>query len=236
MCLRPVRYNAGHSLMARDIPNSSAARAYGRAKAALSSRALYVWALLALALVMVFVIDGVVMEAVRPLHQSPFAEAINHSIRWLGTGYLQAGAILLVIAGSALLRLPTVRTGALLLTSFVLSGAAALALKVLVYRPRPWTDVSAEGWRDYFTSSKFQSFPSGESTTTFALAFVLARCYPKWRVPLFVVAAVIAGGRVVVGVHFPSDICAGAILGVGVGHLVARRACQGQGQGTAAAR
>ena len=205
--------------MARDIPNSSAGRAYGRAKAALSSRALFVWALLALALVMVFVIDGVVMEAVRPLHHSPFAEAIEHSIRWLGTGYLQAGAILLVIAGSALLRLPTVRIGALMLASFVLSGASALALKVLVHRPRPWTDVSAEGWRDYFTSSKLHSFPSGESTTTFALAFILAWCYPRWRVPLFVVAAVIAGGRVVVGVH-----------------LVARRACRGQGQGTTAAR
>ena len=125
--------------MARDTANSSAARAYGRVKAALSSRPLSVGVLLALALGMAFAVDGVVMAAIRPLHHSPFAEAIGHSIRWLGTGYLQAGAILLVIAGSALLRLPAVRTGALLLTSFVLSGASALALKVLVHRPRPWT-------------------------------------------------------------------------------------------------
>ena len=60
------------------------------------------------------------------------------------------------------------------------------------------------------------SFPSGHATVAFACATVLALAVPRLRVPFFVLAALIAFSRVYVGVHYPFDVLAGAVLGVGL--------------------
>jgi undecaprenyl-diphosphatase len=60
------------------------------------------------------------------------------------------------------------------------------------------------------------SFPSGHATVAFASATVLALAVPRLRVPLYVLAALIAFSRVYVGVHYPFDVLAGAVLGVGL--------------------
>lgn len=57
------------------------------------------------------------------------------------------------------------------------------------------------------------SFPSGHATVSFACATVLALAVPRLRVPLFVLAALIAFSRIYVGVHYPFDVLAGAVLG-----------------------
>ena len=57
------------------------------------------------------------------------------------------------------------------------------------------------------------SFPSGHASSSFACALVLARFAPRLTIPLFVLAALIAVSRVYVGVHYPLDILAGAVLG-----------------------
>jgi undecaprenyl-diphosphatase len=59
------------------------------------------------------------------------------------------------------------------------------------------------------------SFPSGHAATSFACATVLAALVPRLRVPAFVLAAAIAFSRLYVGVHYPTDSIAGAVLGVG---------------------
>lgn len=220
--------------MAPDSANPSSARACtgeGRAPACPS---LLLWAVLGAALALAFLIDGVAMDALAPLRGSSLAEFLKHTVRWLGTGYVQASALLLVIAVSVLLRLPSLRLGAWALLCFLLSGASAIILKVLVHRARPWTKIPAEGWSDYLGNGKFQSFPSGESTTTFALAMLFGLWYPRWRVPLLAAAAVIAGARVVVGRHYPSDVFAGAMLGIAVAQLVTRLADRRQRRGPSA--
>ena len=60
------------------------------------------------------------------------------------------------------------------------------------------------------------SFPSGHATVSFACATVLALAVPRLRVPLFVLAALISFSRVYVGVHYPLDVLAGAVLGVAI--------------------
>lgn len=60
------------------------------------------------------------------------------------------------------------------------------------------------------------SFPSGHATVAFACATALAFAVPRLRLPLFVLAALIAFSRVYVGVHYPLDVLAGALLGVGL--------------------
>jgi undecaprenyl-diphosphatase len=67
-----------------------------------------------------------------------------------------------------------------------------------------------------------QSFPSGHAATSFAAATVIAAAAPRLRVPLYVLAALIAWSRVYVGVHYPLDVIAGAIYGTLLGLLLVR--------------
>jgi undecaprenyl-diphosphatase len=61
------------------------------------------------------------------------------------------------------------------------------------------------------------SFPSGHAATSFACATVLSVLAPRLAPAFVVLACAIAYSRVYVGVHYPFDVVAGAVLGVVVG-------------------
>jgi len=65
------------------------------------------------------------------------------------------------------------------------------------------------------------SFPSGHATVAFACATVLALAVPRLALPLFALAALVAWSRVYVGVHYPLDVLAGALLGVALAFAIA---------------
>jgi len=85
-------------------------------------------------------------------------------------------------------------------------------------RPR---DIEPHCWAHIVTRDKF-SFPSGHSTTAFALAVSLGSFYPEILVPLLVLAANVAISRVIVGMHFLSDVLAGAGMGALLGYIAYR--------------
>jgi membrane-associated phospholipid phosphatase len=64
------------------------------------------------------------------------------------------------------------------------------------------------------------SFPSGHAATSFACATVLASAVPRARLPFLLLAAAVAWSRVYVGVHYPLDVGAGALLGLALGATV----------------
>lgn len=64
------------------------------------------------------------------------------------------------------------------------------------------------------------SFPSSHAVNNFAAAFILSSFYRKWLWAFTTFAGLVAFSRVSVGVHYPSDILAGAVLGAGIGALM----------------
>ena len=72
------------------------------------------------------------------------------------------------------------------------------------------------------------SMPSGHAMNAFTGAVLLAIVVPRARRPLLGLAALIALSRVYLGVHFPSDVIAGAILGAAVGATAAWLLARGE--------
>lgn len=58
--------------------------------------------------------------------------------------------------------------------------------------------------------------------TAFALAFVLARAYPRYAVLFYGLAGLVAVSRVYLAKHFPSDVVAGAAIGLLAGWITCR--------------
>ena len=94
-----------------------------------------------------------------------------------------------------------------------------LIIKPLVARPRPW--IVMEGWEALITGSDMNSFPSGHTTAAFAFAAALCVALPrKWAKAAALIAAALMGcSRLYVGVHFPTDVLAGAVIGTACGLL-----------------
>lgn len=104
---------------------------------------------------------------------------------------------------------------------------AVFALKTLVKRPRPYVSLSsiASRSRGYDKDDDVfdpHSFPSGHAATSFAIATSLSLSFPKWYViaPATLWASAVTISRPWLGVHYPTDIAVGAVLGVGVAFAV----------------
>jgi undecaprenyl-diphosphatase len=99
----------------------------------------------------------------------------------------------------------------LVATAALSTNLVVTAVKLGVGRDRPPSIVlDPKPLMDVPTTS---SFPSGHAATSFACAYMLSRAAPKLTAGLYVLAVLIAFSRVYVGVHYPFDVVAGAVLG-----------------------
>jgi membrane-associated phospholipid phosphatase len=89
------------------------------------------------------------------------------------------------------------------------------AVKVIVRRPRP----VLEGLPPLGGAPSSLSFPSAHATSSFACATYMTRIAPEAAV-LFALAAAIAACRPYLGMHYPSDVLGGAVIGIALGLVV----------------
>jgi membrane-associated phospholipid phosphatase len=96
-------------------------------------------------------------------------------------------------------------------------------IKDVVGRGRPFVGGQANAFNfSHFAGSEaYASFPSGHATTAFALAFAVSAVWPRTRIAMFIYAVVIAASRLVLLAHHPSDVVAGALVGV-IGAMLVR--------------
>ncbi len=102
------------------------------------------------------------------------------------------------------------------------AGSAAIAgififkmLKRISRRARP-CQLEPHCWSRVLPPDQF-SFPSGHTMTAFSIALAVSFYYPGLEGTLYFLAASIAVSRIVLGMHFLSDVLAGAVLGSGLG-------------------
>ena len=155
-------------------------------------------------------LDLAVYRRVRSLAHAPdrvrwvrrYSRLGEHGAVWLALGLLGA-------AGDAERRGRWVRATACVGSAYLLSSS----IKLAIGRRRP----VIEDLPHLMATPTGLSFPSSHSTSSFAAAQAYGRLLP--RGPLLGAAAAMAFSRLYLGVHYPSDVAAGAALGTAVGSL-----------------
>ena len=110
-----------------------------------------------------------------------------------------------------------------LFLSVALSVFVAEILKYLIGRGRPFVGGKANPFNfvPFEGTGAYASLPSGHAVTAFALAFAVSALWPRLRVFMFTYAIVILLTRLVLLAHHPSDVAAGALVGM-VGAMAVR--------------
>jgi undecaprenyl-diphosphatase len=105
---------------------------------------------------------------------------------------------------------------AFLFLAVLIPNVVGEILKGVIGRGRPFVGGAPDAFHysHFAWTEAYASFPSGHAVTAFALAFALASLAPKWRVTIWAYAVLIAITRLVLLAHHPSDVLAGALVGV----------------------
>lgn len=154
--------------------------------------------------------EGTILLWVQDCLRTP---ALTAFFTWF-TRLGDAGLLWIVLSAALLIFRPTRRSGACALLALLLGMLATnAALKHLIARPRPWLMV--EGLLPLVAERDPNSFPSGHTTAAFAAGVVWLKTLPwAWGRAAALGAAVVMGlSRLYVGVHYPSDVLAGALIG-----------------------
>ena len=103
------------------------------------------------------------------------------------------------------------------LMAYALELPIYVVLKKMFKRPRPcdlYTNLTS-----HITPSDKFSLPSGHTAAAWLMACIISHFYPTFAVVAYVWASLIGISRILLGVHYPTDVLAGAILGVTIASL-----------------
>jgi undecaprenyl-diphosphatase len=135
--------------------------------------------------------------------------------------YVASSEVLFAAVIVLLLLMPGARRGIARRAGLAAATSTALALLVAhllssaVNRPRPFV-AHPSTIHAFIAHAADPSFPSDHATAAFAIATAVALRVRRLGVLLLVFACVLAAGRVFLGVHYPTDVLAGAAIGAGM--------------------
>jgi len=174
------------------------------------------------ALVPLFRLDFEVVLFLRSIH----IQAID-DIGEIGNRLGQGITLILISVGIGIVgyvwkRDRFIRAGWQSLFAWGIAGFIIRIIKILLGRPRP-RFMHQDQWQiGPSLQSGLDTFPSGHSAASFAVAAVLARHFPKGAWVWYGAAGFVAISRIMRGSHFPSDALAGSLIGFLVGYILAR--------------
>ena len=172
-------------------------------------------------------LDGTLFHLTNAVWTSPPLDALMPALSWAGN----LGAVWIVLLGAiAAFGKKTGREVALTgLVSRVVGFAASEVIKEITARPRPFSVLPDIGL--LIGAPDSYAFPSGHATSAFAAAggaaFTARRLIgkvPVWGWGMLALATAMAYSRLYVGVHWPTDVAAGVVLGLASGWACARLA------------
>lgn len=163
--------------------------------------------------------DRWLVEQVQSL-QNPVLDALFRALSGIPLRVALLFAAVVAVSLVAHSLRPAVAASLAIALALAANAAATAALKAAVDRPRP-PEADPE-IVPLVPVPESASFPSGHASSAFAAAAALALFLPRRRWPLVVAAALVGLSRIWLGVHYPTDVLAGALLGLAIGYLVGR--------------
>lgn len=159
--------------------------------------------------------DSALFKFINSAH-TPGWDLFFHFMTQLGNGWIMGPLLILAILSNTHKK---ALTRSLIMSACILLSCGLLnsAIKKSVRRPRPLKHFSIEqqDYKVHFVGKRLanrRSFPSGHTVTVFAAAALLAALYGGIFYLAFIVALISGYSRIYIGVHFPLDVLAGALL------------------------
>jgi len=144
----------------------------------------------------------------------PWSTQFYSIVTWLGHGLVLA---LIIVPAWYFLHRPGLKKHLLpLIISLCLSGGVVALTKLSTDRPRPPEYCRSMGIVIHVPCEVpiDRSFPSGHTSTAFGTAMYLSMVYPSLTPILMALAYFVGLSRIALGVHYPSDVLVGALLGI----------------------
>jgi membrane-associated phospholipid phosphatase len=149
---------------------------------------------------------------------SPAVKNIADVITRLGvsTWYIVASAVLFLLFHYVYKNIIHTARSLFVFLSLSITGIFIDIIKWISgrYRPIELFNHGHFGFGYLGAGYELTSFPSGHAQTAFTLATALTMLFPRWGIPLFLVAGAVAVSRVILTSHYLSDVIAGAGIGI----------------------
>jgi undecaprenyl-diphosphatase len=146
---------------------------------------------------------------------SPFLDWVIPWLTYLGSHF----AVVLFIILSWVLTKKR-RVLGYLLFLYAIQSSVVYGLKFLVKRERPLFFLEMASKLSKGPGEILDpSFPSAHAAYSFMMATLLANRFPQYRVVFFIVAGFVGWSRIYLGLHYPTDVIAGALIGYGIARV-----------------
>jgi membrane-associated phospholipid phosphatase len=131
-----------------------------------------------------------------------------------GSSYISALIpIIFILFGFVRKKKEFSKQGLMIAIPYLLSVLFSTSIKYIIERPRPFVKYS---FIQKLSTGGSGSFPSGHTSDAFSIAMIISLLFPKRSViiPMFLWAALVGYSRMDLGVHYPSDVLGGALIGI----------------------